>query len=149
MVLAGTAAASTTWRAAGALLANAAPAACTSTCILLSRALHGINATENDVNTPQSAAAPVVGASTTGVEAELGHAGLLRPKGPLAKLPWEVDMPEKRAAAVLGAHLGVSGLQPGDVLDLNLDEITGRLCARIGRGIRTPCLDCLLLTTYH
>jgi hypothetical protein len=42
-----------------------------------------------------------------------------------AKLPWELDMPHERAAAVLGSHLGVSGLQPGAVLDLGADQITG------------------------
>jgi hypothetical protein len=42
-----------------------------------------------------------------------------------AKLPWELDMPHDKAAAVLGSYLGVNNLEPAAVLDLDLDQITG------------------------
>lgn len=42
-----------------------------------------------------------------------------------AKLPWELDMPHDKAAAVLGSYLGVSTLEPASVLDLDVDQITG------------------------
>jgi hypothetical protein len=42
-----------------------------------------------------------------------------------AKLPWEVDMPADKAAAVLGSYLGVPDLEPAAVLDLDIDQITG------------------------
>jgi hypothetical protein len=42
-----------------------------------------------------------------------------------AKLPWEVDMPADKAAAVLGSYLGVPNLEPAAVLDLDIDQITG------------------------
>jgi hypothetical protein len=44
-----------------------------------------------------------------------------------AKLPWEVDMPADKAAAVLGSYLGVPHLEPAAVLDLDIDQITGAL----------------------
>jgi hypothetical protein len=44
-----------------------------------------------------------------------------------AKLPWEVDMPADKAAAVLGSYLGVPHLEPAAVLDLDVDQITGAL----------------------
>jgi len=43
-----------------------------------------------------------------------------------AKLPWELDMPHEKAAAVLGSYLGVNSLEPASVLDLDVDQITGR-----------------------
>lgn len=42
-----------------------------------------------------------------------------------AKLPWELDMPHDKAAAVLGSHLGVHNLEPASVLDLDVEQITG------------------------
>lgn len=42
-----------------------------------------------------------------------------------AKLPWELDMPHDKAAAVLGSHLGVQNLEPASVLDLDVEQITG------------------------
>lgn len=44
-----------------------------------------------------------------------------------AKLPWQVDMPADKAAAVLGSYLGVTRLEPAAVLDLDIDQITGAL----------------------
>lgn len=56
------------------------------------------------------------------------HARARTPRAPLqdfAKLPWEVDMPPDKAAAVLGGYLGVPHLEPASVLDLDVDQITG------------------------
>jgi hypothetical protein len=43
-----------------------------------------------------------------------------------AKLPWELDMPSEKAAEVLGSYLGVRNLEPGSVLDLDMDQLTGK-----------------------
>lgn len=40
-------------------------------------------------------------------------------------------MPHEKAAAVLGSYLGVNGLEPASVLDLDVDQITGRPGARL------------------
>lgn len=42
-----------------------------------------------------------------------------------AKLPWELDMPHDKAAAVLGSYLGVQNLEPASVLNLDVEQITG------------------------
>ncbi|WIA39023.1 hypothetical protein OEZ86_005171 [Tetradesmus obliquus] len=51
-----------------------------------------------------------------------------------AKLPWEVDMPADKAAAVLGSYLGVPNLEPAAVLDLDIDQITGILEETTNKG---------------
>lgn len=42
-----------------------------------------------------------------------------------ATLPWELDMPHDKAAAILGSYLGVPNLEPASVLDLDVHQITG------------------------
>eukprot|EP00878_Enallax_costatus_P016144 GHUV01016933.1.p1 GENE.GHUV01016933.1~~GHUV01016933.1.p1 ORF type:complete len:376 (+),score=98.26 GHUV01016933.1:374-1501(+) len=54
-----------------------------------------------------------------------------------AKLPWEIDMPAEKAAAVLGSYLGVSNLEPAAVLDLGVDQITGILEETTNKGNTT------------
>lgn len=40
-------------------------------------------------------------------------------------------MPHDKAAAVLGSYLGVQNLEPASVLDLDVEQITGKeSCAR-------------------
>lgn len=46
------------------------------------------------------------------------------------KLPWELDMPAEKAAAVLGSYLGVQNLEPAAVLDLDVEQITGTAYSR-------------------
>eukprot|EP00775_Hariotina_reticulata_P012306 gene12306-12442_t len=51
-----------------------------------------------------------------------------------AKLPWELDMPAEKAAEVLGGYLGVRHLEPGSVLDLDVDQLTGILEETTNKG---------------
>lgn len=61
------------------------------------------------------------------------------------KLPWELDMPADKAAAVLGSYLGVQNLEPAAVLDLDVEQIIGdvmqptAMCNDTALGI----LDCI------